>query len=1585
MNLNDYSAFYRSKYPNASDDEIRAGYAELYGGNLGEALGTGLEVGGRQLAGSFASLGNMFGLGDGQFAEEQFRRASIAAAPYNEMGSLWDNPNLLLNPGYLAFQTGQVLPSAATTIIPGGLATKGASLLGAGAGAAAKIGAATSGLVGGAMEAGGDYYEYGDPSKALLFGGASALLNALPGGALFDKSKSALTRIGGSALMEGATEWAEEPTSALIHGEDVVEAMKEGVNVLPGSILSSLLLGGAHVGLDRYSRKAARNATPQEAMYSQVDAELSQEENRWHSPLMQAVSSQTMPQAPAEQWLNTLTREENGTRVPKLAGLSKEELDWYDIPSFLQSQKGPVSKQGIMDYIGAQEVGLETKQIAPDRVIADYYTPGGTNNVVNLINTTKRKGFEIQTPQMSRPFDNRADAVKMAADLRTEFPELADKIKVAPIEQKTGYKPHAFEEGDIWTRTSQRVNAEGKPVTLIEEVQSDLHQQGRKSQKEGEKLPKAPFSKSWAPVAVKSEIQRAIASGQDEIYITPGKMQQARYAEGQSEKLVDFYDKELVRELNKFLKKYNAKVDVALLPDAQVRQREDGKFVTSVNSKGGEAVFDTEQEARSFWRIKITPELKNAASLPLWSREERANGLRGESVDKLHAIYEKAFGSDYKKLVNAGRVKIVENTKALPGQHPPTVAGMYDPRTDTSYIVASNVTADTAVGKLLHEVGVHAGMEGMLGADMYNEVLAQLDAMRATNKTVQMAYEKATKLAARPEHVQHEALAYLVENHPQMSLVQKILAAIKQFLFRLGIKAKLSTGDIRQMAVAALRNYAQRPQAQVQAAPMYSQEPTPAPKQGENVGPYMNEFDKILKEQGVTAAVTWARRLKDTGVLPDVIVESLAKTIGMTTEQVKSRLPGTAYNAEESIAGIAKYKAWEESQIPTLKDLQKKLMDKTATSAEIAAALEIFAKAAEQDGLPLAAQVSAGSAESARALRILRKEQNPLSRMRALIDIIGNGDEALASVKLRAFVDAAVEGRGMSKIATDMMKITNMDKFAEYYKAMLLFNVPTQLVNAFSTLINTAVIQNLDQFFAAGWGKILGSKDAVTLGEVKARIAAQVFGQNMAAKAAADYFRTFESPERMTMFNELIDLPRRAIGVSPDSSKAAQVAGKVIRLPFRGLGSADAYFKHSVYVGSIAQQAYAKANGDTALAQKYMSDPTKDMTEQAIKDADRGTFNEKLGAVGSAVQNVIRKHKIIGTILFPFTTTPSNIVKEVFRHMPVLNMLMSDVRADLKKGGRSRDLAIARVTTGSAVMATAYALALAGQIVGQPPEDPNERRLWYAQGKKPNSIRIGDTWYSFSRIEPLGMLLGIAADAATFSKHSDIDSAGKLWSLVMSSITGNLTSKTYLRSLSELLNMIQEPERYGERYLQNFLGSLVVPTGVSHTARAFDDRLRVAEGIIDAIKMRVPLLRNTLTEKLDVFGKPITDTRTAGEELLSPFDRSPANTDKALSELRRLDISVPMPASKFRGVELTAAERNELIRKSNSQLYGVIQRIVLSPAYKKMPDAAKKYILESVTEKIRTQGRYAWSRQHPQILQEARQKQKQFTGVPDYE
>jgi hypothetical protein len=123
-----------------------------------------------------------------------------------------------------------------------------------------------------------------------------------------------------------------------------------------------------------------------------------------------------------------------------------------------------------------------------------------------------------------------------------------------------------------------------------------------------------------------------------------------------------------------------------------------------------------------------------------------------------------------------------------------------------THYVANKLTPSTMESVALHEVGVHAGMEKMLGKELWEDVKNQ--ALNGQGKEFDRA--RAAVPASTPTHLKaEETLAYLVEHSPQLSLVRRVVAAIRNFMrSKMGMGIKLSEADARQMATASLRREA---------------------------------------------------------------------------------------------------------------------------------------------------------------------------------------------------------------------------------------------------------------------------------------------------------------------------------------------------------------------------------------------------------------------------------------------------------------------------------------------------------------------------------------------------------------------------------------------------------------------------------------------------------------------------------------------------------------------------------------------------------------------------------------------------------
>ena len=184
----------------------------------------------------------------------------------------------------------------------------------------------------------------------------------------------------------------------------------------------------------------------------------------------------------------------------------------------------------------------------------------------------------------------------------------------------------------------------------------------------------------------------------------------------------------------------------------------------------------------------------------------------GETRESLTGHLRKEFGKNIDTAQRRGTLQIVNDVAELEKagiKVSPNAIGAYSK--GTSYIIANRVNKDNARKTLLHEVGEHHGLEGMLGKDIYKQVLRQVNQANKLDPVVTAAHDHVTK--AYPELKQgsdaylREVLAKVGEDAPQNTTWRKVVGALKNFLIKMGLfdPNLMTTEDIHDMILHSLR------------------------------------------------------------------------------------------------------------------------------------------------------------------------------------------------------------------------------------------------------------------------------------------------------------------------------------------------------------------------------------------------------------------------------------------------------------------------------------------------------------------------------------------------------------------------------------------------------------------------------------------------------------------------------------------------------------------------------------------------------------------------------------------------------------
>lgn len=247
----------------------------------------------------------------------------------------------------------------------------------------------------------------------------------------------------------------------------------------------------------------------------------------------------------------------------------------------------------------------------------------------------------------------------------------------------------------------------------------------------------------------------------------------------------------------------------------------------------------------------------------------------GETADTIGQTLKDEFGSNVDLARKRGLLNIVNSAEELPAEArdklPPNAVGIF--HKGVSHIIANRIDKPGARKALLHELGEHYGLEGMVGKDIYKQVLRQVKNLSLTDPTVKAAQEEIIRLYPElqngSEAQVREVLARVGESAPNNSLWRKIVGAVKNFLTKMGLynPNKMSTADIQDLILHSLRTSLKKGEVKAPAAegtPQFSKvstasaDPKMAAAMLQSVGDTVKNLPALSGElgQGITDALS---------------------------------------------------------------------------------------------------------------------------------------------------------------------------------------------------------------------------------------------------------------------------------------------------------------------------------------------------------------------------------------------------------------------------------------------------------------------------------------------------------------------------------------------------------------------------------------------------------------------------------------------------------------------------------------------------------------------------------------------------------
>jgi hypothetical protein len=726
----------------------------------------------------------------------------------------------------------------------------------------------------------------------------------------------------------------------------------------------------------------------------------------------------------------------------------------------------------------------------------------------------------------------------------------------------------------------------------------------------------------------------------------------------------------------------------------------------------------------------------------------------------------------------------------------------------------------------------------------------------------------------------------------------------------------------------------------------------------------LNKFDSTLDVATVLeAADTAAGGFAEARRAPQSFAqtEALAEQLGMTADELLKRPNGTAFNAEQSQAARNLLVASAEK----VDAIAARIAQKGDPGEDL---LNEFRDTVLRH-VAIQEQVAGVVAEAGRALGILRNRASSVNITADMLDAMmaGKGPAGLQRAARNIIEAGKKNPRERAKAIEKAYRATGFDVFLEYWYNAILSGPYTHIYNVLSTGAN--VLNNLPVTAGAaaiGAGRKLtgvqwgAERDRVLGSEVYARGVGLLTGAVDGAKAFGTTMRTGGVSDNVDRLDTQV---RRAI---------PGALGTVIRTPSRLLSAEDEFFKATarrMQLNAISlRMAHAEGlRGDamTARAAELAKNPTEYLSTEADNFARYLTFQTEMGPGGRAILRVLDAWPA-SRIVVPFVRTPINLMKTTVEHSPFAPLL-TEWRDDVKAGGARADVALAKMAVGMGYGVAIATAAGYGLVTGAAPADKTERDALEAAGWKPFSIRVGNQYIDYRRMDPFASILGIAATLG--QPQTPHGKPVGLASAFVSGFLGQLTDKTFLTGLSDFV--VAASDESGsklEAWTKRFAGSFV-PALASQTAQMIDPTKRitrtmadtqppqpeqpldtarrVAEVLGDTMQSRIPGMSQNLPAQRDILGDPL---RAA-----SPV--TPVENDRAAAAIVSTGARIGQLGKTLQDRKLTGQEYDAYERLAGQYLREGIENWIDTPDWLEMDDEGRRELIEDLADEAREDAR----------------------------
>jgi hypothetical protein len=384
-----------------------------------------------------------------------------------------------------------------------------------------------------------------------------------------------------------------------------------------------------------------------------------------------------------------------------------------------------------------------------------------------------------------------------------------------------------------------------------------------------------------------------------------------------------------------------------------------------------------------------------------------------------------------------------------------------------------------------------------------------------------------------------------------------------------------------------------------------------------------------------------------------------------------------------------------------------------------------------------------------------------------------------------------------------------------------------------------------------------------------------------------------------------------------------------------------------------------------AFEKDFVENLSEEAHQECMRMSEYSTFMDAPDPVSRWAMQV-RNIPVIGAVsrvtILPFVNTIANLQKRGIEMTPGVGLVKEAVSRGMGRGSATPEV-IAKQIEGAVIALYVINKAAQGDITGPMPERPEERDAWYRIGKQPWSIRYGDTWYSYRRIEPFNTVIASSAIAYQAIKEAKDDAtAAEIFGNVASGYVDNLIDGAYFSGLKAILDKYER-----KRAIPRAATAWVPYSGFWRSVnRAYeaategDVKVREGNEWMKAFSQVIPGLPQQMPAKLDIWGKESVIPGGILRQWL-PYKWSQETNDPIEKELAAIDMYPALPDKNIT-IDGESVEIPEDLYRSYCIEYGAglkenWTKLITKPSWPDMDEEAKKRALERVRGKIANSAR----------------------------